>query len=197
MAPWFAVVVPAVVVALAIRLDSVLIGPYFSISSVVAGMVGVEDRFWNDGKNLKHAVIRRFFYPFILGVVLALSGLTLFDTTSAGALAAALLLWPAVFHPLPAFISLRDWQVIVIWLTFFASFGALAALGSYAVEIIYSASDGAVLDYVVALVRDAVLLSIGTTFILAFFKGSFGSLRSKVESRQARAYNLEKSDDGP
>lgn len=189
MAPWFAVVVPAFVVALAVRLDAKLVGPYFSMASLVAGMVGFDDRYFNSAKTLKYALTRRFFYPFLLGITLALCGLSLGETTASGLLAAVLLLWPAVFQPLPQFVSLRDWQVLAVWMTFALAFGALAALGWYVVEIVYAASAGDVLDYVFGLVRDGMLTLIFTWFLLAFFRGSFESMRIKVESRNATGQN--------
>lgn len=185
MAPWFAVVIPALVVALVVRLDSRLIGPYFSIASVVAGMVGFDDRYFNAPSTLRFALIRRFFYPFILGIVLALVGLGTGDTVAAGSIAAGLLLWPAVFHPLPKFVSLRDWQVLTVWMTFFLAYGGLAASGWFAAEIVYSAAGGDVAAYILGLVRDSVLTAIGTIFLLAFFKGSFESLRAKVQDRES------------
>lgn len=185
MDPWHVVVLPAFIVALVIRFDALLIGPYFSIASVVSGMVGLDDAPFNSSKVLKYAIIRRFFYPLLLGIVLALFGVGLIGATAAGLLAAALLLWPAVFQPLPDFVSLRDWQLVAFWIVFFVAFGMLAMLGWYLVTVVYVTASGDVLDYLFGLIRDTVLVAIGSWFMLAFAKGTFDSLKGKVQQRQA------------
>jgi hypothetical protein len=185
VAEWTWVLIPAVVAALAIRVDAKLIGPYFSFPSLVYGWEGLDGENWYEDDTRRWAVTRRLFYPFLLGVVLALSGLQIVDIGAAGFITAGLLLWPAVFHGLPYGVSKRDWEVPVLYALIFVLFTALAAAGWYLVQVVESAATGGVWSYMAILIRDWLVTLLIVGFLAAFFKGAFLSLRRKKQAREA------------
>lgn len=98
MASWPWVVLPALLCALVVRLDAKLIGPYFSIGSILGATEGVFAWQWYEDNKLRNAFFRRMLYPVLLGFCLGWTSLTQLDLASVGALTALLLLWPLVFH---------------------------------------------------------------------------------------------------
>src|SRR6478672_4226358 len=105
LAPWPLVIVPAATIALAVRLDAKLLGPYFSFSELIPGF----------GNNLivgdkitRAAMIRRLVYPLLIGAGISALGVSGLSLAAAGFLGAALLLWPIIFQGLPYGISKRS-----------------------------------------------------------------------------------------
>ncbi len=140
---------------------------------------------WSSKGTLRAALVRRFAYPFLLGLVLSMSGIRLIDSGVAAALAMILLLWPALFQGLPYGVSRRDWQVGVLYLLLPAAFFGLSVAGWYIPEIIRSAANGDVVGYLLGLARDGLLTSLATAFAIAFIRGSFSSLREKAQARSS------------
>lgn len=195
MEAWLDFVIPAIATALVIRIDSLVIGPYFAVSELISGMGGMELQFWYRDSTIRLALLRRFLYPVLLGFVLHALGRDLGSVMSAGALTWGLLIWPAVFHGLPHGVSRRDWQVPAMYLSLLIGYAALARVGAYAAEVVKAAGDGSYANYVSENVGAAVvhiLLGLGST---AFFKGSVASLAKKRDKRELMGN--EYSFDGP
>lgn len=192
MAAWPYVVVPVILTALVIRLDAVLVGPYFSFPNLIYGWEGLDGPHWYRRETLRWAVARRFAYPAMLGVGLALFELTVIDSAWAGVLTAGLLLWPALFHGLPYGVARRDWQVPALYLLVVLIFGALAASGWYFVEMLRTAAgDRELTDYLFELLREWFVTAVGASIMIAFFRGTFLSLRQKVWRRQGLGLELD------
>src|SRR4051812_8762006 len=98
LAPWPLVIIPAAVIAVAVRLDAKLLGPYFALSELVPGFGS--DLMVSD-KTTRHAMIRRLIYPFLVGAGISVLGVSGLSLAAVGLLGAALLLWPIIFHGLP------------------------------------------------------------------------------------------------
>lgn len=184
---WYEVLVPAALCALLIRLDAKLIGPYWSFYEVVSGMGGAEADFWYTVSTIRWAIVRRFLYVVFLGAVVSIAVPTLSpgDATVLGVTTAALLLWPIVFHGLPAAVSFRDWQLYVIYGAVVAAFGASAAFGHLAVDFIRAQAGDDLAGYL----RDSIMQWLVSLLIglsgAAFFHGSLESLKRKRRARQA------------
>lgn len=183
MESWTWVVGPAVATALLVRLDAILIGPYFSFPQLIYGWEGVEGRHWYKRSTRRYAAVRRFAYPFILGIILASAGRDLADTAASGFLAMGLLLWPAVFHGLPYGVSRRDWQVPAVYASILLAYTGLASAGWHTVSLVVSAGDGDIGRYIAEQARDTLLVFAATTLLSAFFKGSFSSLQERQQER--------------
>lgn len=183
MAEWYWIVVPSVLTALTIRLDAMLIGPYFTFQSIVYGWEGVDGEHWYEAEPLRWAVTRRFAYPFLLGTILALSGLSQIEVGVAGFLSAGLLIWPAVFNGLPYGVSRRDWQVPAIYVLLLILFFGLSVASWYMVELMRTAANGNLWDYFFGLLRDWLITAVLIAFGIAFFRGTFTSLRMKQRAR--------------
>ena len=181
---WYLIVAACIATALTVRVDALLIGPYFSFRAVIFGWEGVDGEYWYESEPLRWALTRRLSYPFLLGMILALSGLERLDVALAGALVAGLLIWPAAFVGLPTGLSARDWQVGATFGLLIGLFFGLALGGWIIVELMRSAADGSVWDYFFGLVRDWLITAILVGFGIAFFKGVNRSLRTTQRGRQ-------------
>jgi hypothetical protein len=187
---WYEVLLPAVAVNLAIRLDSLVIGPYWAFSEVIAGMGGTDVDFWYSKQTVRFSIFRRFFYVAAMGAALDLyyGGVSGRDAALIGAISAGLLLWPIVFHGLPLGVAKNDWQLIPLYVSVIGGFISSALFGQYAVDFIREQSGGDLVGWA----RDEAL-KWAISFILvlaftAFFQGSYSSLRERKRRREARGY---------
>lgn len=130
MSSWPLVLVPAACVALTVRLDAKLIGPYFALSDfLIGGTADVSARHWYEQRTLRRAFVRRFLYPIAGGFVLGWLSLSMSDILSVGLLAALLLLWPMLFHGLPWYVPRHSWHLPVLYISFVVAYGAAALAG--------------------------------------------------------------------
>jgi hypothetical protein len=187
---WYEVILPAVGADIAIRLDSVVIGPYWAFSEVIAGMGGTDVDFWYSKQTVRWSLFRRFFYLALMGAALDLyyGGVSAGDVALIAAVAAGLLLWPMVFHGLPLGVAKSDWQLIPLYVSVIGGFVASALVGQYAIDFIREQSGGDV----AGLARDeAVKWAISFVLVFAFtafYSGSSSSLRKRKRRREAQRY---------
>lgn len=108
---WYEFAVPALVVALLVRLDAIAIGPYWSWIEMLSELG--DDR--GSGRQRRAAFARRIALPGIVGFVLIAfwpGNYTPFDTAWVGAAGAGLLLWPLLFHGPPWGVSTSRLSVL-------------------------------------------------------------------------------------
>lgn len=175
-------VLPAVICAIAIRLDSRLIGPYWSVSEIVAGMGGFEVELFYSVVRHRFAIIRRFTFPGVAGAVTALIWAE--DALARGALmgglCALLLLWPLLFHGLPWGVARNDWLLLPLYVALLVGFALSGFMGASIVGVVRAeAGDLGLLEYA----RRLVLPFAGVWLMKRAFSGSFDRLKRMAQDR--------------
>lgn len=173
LAPWPLVIIPAAVIAIAVRLDAKLLGPYFALSELVPGFGS--DLMVSD-KTTRHAMIRRLVYPFLVGAGISVFGVSGLSLAAVGLLGAALLLWPIIFHGLPYGISKRSRLLWVLYFSLLVSYGGLSLLGGFVIELMREAGDGDIGKYVSENFRDWVITALVVTIFTAWGTGARNAL---------------------
>lgn len=187
MGTWPAVVGPAVVLALTIRTDARLIGPYFALSELVPGYEGLDAKHWYEDQLMRFAVFRRFMYPLLAGLVLTEFDYPFGDVIAVAAMAAGLLLWPVLFHGLPRGVSRRDWEVPAIYTLFLTGFIGAAAGGHHIHNFMRMAGGGSIFEFLRQTgVEALVWLLIGASGH-ALMRPIFESARRKLIRREEAA----------
>lgn len=180
--PWPIVVIPAFVLALIIRIDAKLLGPYFSFSELVAGF-GFEFLIFQ--RSTRAALIRRLLYPVLAGFGCSLLGVFGVSLAGIGALAALLLIWPVVFHGLPVGISRSSLAVPLLYISLLASYGGLTLLGGYIAEVMREAGEGDILAYVQEEFRDWALTALVVLIFTTFGRGAQARLDRRIRDEDA------------
>lgn len=178
LAPWPLVVLPAAVIALAVRSDAKLLGPYFALSELIPGFgstLMVSD------KTTRAAMIRRLVYPFLIGAGMSVLGVSGLSLAAVGFLGASLLLWPIIFHGLPYGISRRSKMLWVLYFSLLVSYAGLSLLGGYAIDLMREAGDGDIGKYVGEHFRDWII----TTVVVMIFT-TWGIGARNALNRQSR-----------
>lgn len=178
---------PGMVLAIVIRIDAKLIGPYFALSELVPGFPGFDAPLWTQRGALRFAVARRALYPFLLGCLFSLIGQDVFTAAVAGSMAAFLLLWPGFFKPRPRGVFQRDWRLILLHLCLVAAFAGLSALGLIVVGTMEALGDGDIVKYVAENAFNGAVAFIATIAFSAFTKGLFLGLKEQARDRQDRS----------
>ena len=129
MGHWTAYVAAAFALALLIRLDAKMFGPYFSLSNVITGFEGLDALYWHERKDLQRANRRRLAWPLLVGFAISWSDLASWETGLVTLLGAILLLWPMVFQGLPFGVARRSWQLPTLYGTFLLVYFGLGVLG--------------------------------------------------------------------
>lgn len=173
MLDWLWVVGSAVAVALLTIWDTRAHLPYFSYSQAVfefpilieAGGAGP----------VKKSLLRRASYAFLAGLVLGALGRTSADAASAGFMAVALLIWPALVSSMPTHLARR--RVIL------AVYGALAIAASVVSWLGWQVirSFASPLGFLAYLKDQLLDLLVGA--VLFAFAGSFADRKGKQMSR--------------
>jgi hypothetical protein len=176
---WYQFIAPVVLVALAVRLEAKLIGPYWSWLELIP-LLGVEDS--ATAKRRRGALLRRIALPglatFVLGVAWPPEYNSL-DALIIATSAAGLLLWPIIFTGLPR--GVPGFQLALIYLAFAVAFGGAGWIGRYIAEFI-RAGDGMskfLQDNFVSLIVGGVLT--------AFAAGVFDRISSAASNTDADA----------
>lgn len=121
---WIAALIPAVAVALLVRLDAKVIGPYWALVELI--------RFEDPRPKVRrHTIWRRALYPAVVGMALVWlrPESTPFDAGTVAALGAGLLLWPMVFHGAPLGVVRNPLSLVGLYAALVASFFATGYLG--------------------------------------------------------------------
>lgn len=133
--PWLSIGL-AVLVALIVRADARVVGPYFAFYELVPGLGLTEAIFRGEERPLRLAVLRRFGYGFLLGLVLAYGlDASFLDSTLAGGAIGVLLVWPITFHGFPAWVA-PPRTLVMLYLSVVITFAAMGALGYLFVVIV-------------------------------------------------------------
>lgn len=130
--PWWTVLIPSVVIALAIRLLAVFTPKYFSWIELISELQpeGAETR-----KDRRKVMAQRVAVPLVVTALWSLitPEITWLGGGLIGALAAGLLLWPMVFHGPPLHIYNNDWLLLPVYCSFILLLSISGALGNIAV----------------------------------------------------------------
>lgn len=155
---WVEALVPAVVIALLVRLDAIVIGPYWAIVELIQYEAP-------QPRVRKHTIWRRFLYPGLVaaGLVVLRPETVPMDGAIVGSLAALLLLWPIVFHGFPWHLVRRRSWLVVLYIAFVAGFFASGYLGAFvAVFVADLIEQGSLADFLAdQIVPAAVVFTIG------------------------------------
>lgn len=183
---WPAVVVPAVVTALLVRVDAKLVGPYFAMSELVSASDSIDARYFYQPGTLRNALLRRMSYPLLLGLVLSWTvTMPSWEIAIVGAIAAGLLLWPVLFHGLPHGVSRRDWEVPGLYVGFVGSYAGFAAIGHLVRNLLEYVAEGDVRRWLTDQLLSAFVMSLITLFLLGFYRSMYRRLIRKVDKRAA------------
>lgn len=176
LAPWPLVIGPAATIALAVRLDAKLLGPYFSFSELIPG-------FGNDllvgDQATKAALIRRLVYPFLIGAGISVLGVSGLSLAACGFLGAVLSLWPIIFQGLPYGISKRSKLLWVLYCSLLTSYAGLSLLGGYVVDLMREAGNGDIGKYVVENLRDWAITTVVVVIVTAWGAGARNALKQR------------------
>lgn len=169
---------PAAVTALAIRVDSYFIGPYWSLSEVIAGMGGLDsDLFYSLVRN-RFALARRFVFPIFASGIVAFvhpSG-ALTRGAAIGGLTALLLLWPIIFGGLPRGVAKNDWLLSPLYLSFIVGFISAGLVGASLAELFRQRFQAEGLALLKEIALPALVLIIARTA----FSSSFDRIKEKA-----------------
>lgn len=175
---------PAVLVAVLIRVDAKRIGPYFAASSLLPGFGGGVAPFMVKGSPLRFALIRRLAYPVLMGAVLNFVHADVFEAALAGLTTGFLLSWPAWIAPHPPDgVAFRDALYHLFYLLVILSSGALSLLGFYFVAVLKELSGGDITGYLLENLFDGVATLLVVSALAAFTKGVSKSLSAKAHRR--------------
>jgi hypothetical protein len=161
---WFEMIIPAVIVALLVRLDALLVGPYWAFLDLLSEL---SER----ASIRRHTIVRRFLIPVVVGGVFEAirSSRSSLDAGIIGVVGAGFLIWPMIFTGLPRFVSATDWQVPVLYAAVVGAFFLGGFLGSEAAgffrELVTSGQFLAYLrerwaEFLVGLILSVLLLTI-------------------------------------
>lgn len=187
---WYAVLVPAVIVNVLIRLDGFLLGPYWAFSELVPGLGSTDADFWLASKRIRRAVIRRFTYPGVALFFFTLYDLELVWPEAAliGTVTACLLLWPMVFYGLPLGVARTDWLLLPLFVGVIGGFAASAVTGHYIASAIIEEAGGDWIGWLRDQIVGAAIGLIATVLFAAFFRESASRLVEKKRRREAGGY---------
>jgi hypothetical protein len=190
MLAWYEVLLPAVITALAIRIDGFLIGPYWSFSEIVAGMGGTDAEYWYAGGTRRWAAIRRFAYPLIVGAAMSIIDpkLSISGAVTIGLVTIGFLLWPIVTHGLPLGVAKSDWLLLPLYVGIVLAFGAFTALGHLAIEFGRAQGNGDLGRYATDQAADWIITTIIAIIGTAFFQGAKHRLQEKKHRRDSAGY---------
>lgn len=139
---WWQFLIPVVVIALAVRLEALLIGPYWSWLEMFPYMLGQPD----EAKVRRSSLWRRVAVPGITSfVVFAFWPMeyVLWDAPILGAFGALLTLWPLVYSGPP--VGVAAIRGFFLYASMVGSFSASALLGAYMAQ--FARSQGGVWQY--------------------------------------------------
>lgn len=179
MTSWPWVLLPAMVTALIINFDARYSGPYFSLSSLISSTEGLEAHNFISNSELRGALLRRFAYPLVLGFGLAWHIDNRWDIGASGAIAAGLLVWPVLFHPLPSGVS-RKVDVVILYITFIGSCMGISVIGAFLQALLVNFSDGRVLLWVENQMLWMFFVGVVALIFSAFYRSTFHRILRRV-----------------
>ena len=184
MGSWLVVVGPAFGTALMVRIDAVFVGPYFALSSLIAGYEGVLS--FVDDRTRRRALVRRFTYPVIQGMGLFVFGANLADATASGTIAALLLIWPAVFHGFPTGVVARTWRLSALYVSLVVSYASLSVAGYLVIKVAITLPTDQAGPWLLQSLLGLVLTSAVASIALAFFRATARVIKRRVDLTMAQ-----------
>lgn len=184
MATWPWVVIPGFILAIAVNLDNKYLGPYFALTDLVFGDMQPNGIQWYKDPARRNAVLRRIVYAIIAGFVTNSLGADWTTTLIATTLGGILLVWPAAFRPLPSYVSFKDWQVLFLWITYAASYGAFGLAGYYLNPASIHLTGKSFKDWAVENLFGTIVTLIIGSFLTSFALRSRESLALAAQARQ-------------
>lgn len=175
---WQQALLPAVVVALAVRAEALLLGPYWAWIELLPAL-GDDD---GTRSERRRAMARRVAIPGIASFAACSIWPATYsegDAMTIAGLAAGLLLWPAVVHGLPFNVMARNSEVAILWGSLVAAFVSSALLGASAARWIIE-------DYrnVAGFLRQQALELIFASVVVLFAAGTWSKVASRVSSAE-------------
>lgn len=176
--------VPALIVAVLIRVDAKLVGPYFSTGSLIPGFGGEAASSLTKSESLRFALIRRIAYPVLMGLVLYFLRNSPLEALLAGLMGGFLLAWPAWIAPQPPMgMTLRDVRYHAFYVLFILTAGALSLIGHLFGAILVDLSDGDLLGFLAENVFLVIATFLVASVLGAFTRGVGKSLNEKATER--------------
>jgi hypothetical protein len=188
------VLLPAVLVALIVRLDAKNLKPYFAVATVdwVGLVLSAKE---TESQGLWQVVIRRLLYPLIAGFILAWLGVDEWGIGLVGLISCALILWPAIFHGLPEETRYKDWQVVILWAAYLVASAAASVVGWFAWHVLLNAADGDLPGFLVSTFSGWVALALFFGVPLVVFRLPLQTLLTIVRNRREGADHIMKQND--
>ena len=159
----YVVLALAALTAVAIKIDAHRRDPYFALTDLVPGSA-ITTALADGDKYARRAVISRFSFPLVLGVVLGVvAPPQAWHAAMGGAILAGLMLWPIVFRGLPRGVLRSDWWLLPLYAGFVAAYAGAALLGQQFVLIVAKGDLlGYARDQALQFLVGAALVAIGT-----------------------------------
>ena len=175
---WYEAFLPAVVIALLVRGEALLIGPYWAWIELLPNLG--EDA---DTRKLRRwSIVRRVAVPGIsaFGMInLWRQVYSESEVVLVAVIAVGLLLWPIVVHGLPLGVMARDWELLVIYGALIASFAASAWIGARTAGWVHNEYGG----FGSFLRQEALGFGLGI-MVAAFGGGIIDSISRRASSRE-------------
>lgn len=161
---WYEFAAPVVTVALVVRFEAILIGPYWAWLELLSDLG--EDA--GSGRVRRGALLRRVGIPGVAGFVLVAVFPLVYsplDGLAVGTGAASLLLWPILFAGAPGGVSSS--RLLILYLSFVLTFACAAWFGGSIAA--YAHSRGSVLDFLRENLYGIVLGGVLTAYATGLF----------------------------
>ena len=175
---WYEALLPAVGIAMLVRAEALLIGPYWAWIELLPSL----DEDANSRKLRRWSIVRRTAVPGVIAfgmVNLWRRVYTESDVVVVAVIAAGLLLWPIVVHGLPLGVMARDWELLIIYGALIASFASSAWIGARTAGWVHREYG----DFGSFLRQEALGFGLGL-LVAAFAGGIIDSISRKASSRE-------------
>ncbi len=173
---WYQFLVPAVVIALAARLDAIMIGPYWSWVEMFPDFA---DESGAEARVRRSSFERRLAIPGVICFLLVLFWPKQYgvdDAVIVGTAGAGLLLWPIIFHGLPPRVS--GGRLAILYGSLVGAFCASSWFGGYMAE--FARSSGGF----VRLFKESLFGILLPAILMLFFTAISDRVSSAVSRRR-------------
>lgn len=174
---WYQFIAPAVLIALFVRLEAKLVGPYWSWLELIP-LMGDEGS--PTSKKRRGALLRRLAIPGLTTFALSIvwqGEYSFVDAVIVAVSGAGLLLWPFIFAPLPWGVSTR--RLVALYSALVLGFGATGWIGRYIAE--FALTD----DGIGKFLQENLISIIVGGVVTAFSVGVFDSISSRASQSEA------------
>lgn len=172
---WYEALIPAAVIALAVRYEARLFLPYWSWIQLVPQTGSVDTP--RERRRKRQSLARRVAIPLIVGLALVgfLPGTYgLNEVVVVALLGAGLLLWPLLFAHVAYSIPTSNWKTRMLYGLVPVSFAAAGLVGGWIAQLV--AAQGGWLDFI----QDQFISIVITTIVLLFANAAIDRLSAEV-----------------